>query len=95
MPIQGPRAGRFRGTCHHNRTVSDTDGASPPDPPGDPLSPADEDRLRRELADLEAYLEEHGDEDGDRALDVDIAVRRRKAEVLRGVLDEDDDGPSD
>lgn len=57
-----------------------------------PLSEADEELLRRELEDLEAYLEEHADEAGDRPLDVDVEVRRRKAEVLRGVLDEDADG---
>lgn len=68
--------------------MSDVDGTSPPDPPGDPLSPGDEERLRRELAALEDFLEEHGDEAGERPLDVDVEVRRRKAEVLRGVLDD-------
>lgn len=73
------------------------DGDEPPrEPPGlpgpgpdDPLSGADEELLRRELEDLEAFLEEHGDEARDRPLDVDVEVRRRKAAVLRGVLEED------
>lgn len=69
---------------------------------GERFTEADEELLRRELADLEAFLEEHGDEARDRPLDVDVEVRRRKADVLRGVLDEreredderrDDPGP--
>lgn len=55
------------------------------------LSDVGEERLRRELAELESFLDDReAHEEGDPSLylDVDVEYRRRKAEVLREILSE-------